>query len=79
MNQDTIQEEIDTLRRSIELLELNQIKLKREPSLRELVAWLDSKPDLGEDKDLLETASNVNKLLKAFLCQEEEGHLLGAF
>jgi hypothetical protein len=77
MKKETIQEEINTLRHSIELLEENQIKFTREPSLREFVVWLDSKPDLGENTELLGTAGNIKELLKAFLCQEEEGRTFG--
>jgi hypothetical protein len=75
MNKETIQEEINTLRRSMELLEINQSNSSREPTLREFVAWLDLKPDLGENKEFRDAASNMNKLLKAFLCQEEESRL----
>jgi hypothetical protein len=76
MNKETIQEELNTLRRSIELLEVNQVNSSREPTLREFVAWLDLKPDLGENLEFRDVADNINKLLKAFLCLEGEGRLL---
>jgi hypothetical protein len=72
MLKETVRDELNDLRRSIQLLELNQSNSSREPTLREFAAWLELKPDLGDLKAMRHAAENMNKLLKAFLCQEEE-------
>lgn len=72
MLEETVRDELDDLRRSIQLLELHQSNSSREPTLREFAGWLESKPDIGDHKAMHHAVENMAKLLKAFLCQEEE-------
>ncbi len=42
---------------------------KSEPTLRELVLFLESNPDWEEDQTAKKFAKNLRKVLSAFLCQ----------
>ncbi len=68
MKSTKLKDEIENVSKQVAEIEAREDG-KKEPTIKDLAAFLESNPDWDEDRKCKRFAENLRKVLSAFLCQ----------